>query len=253
VSFFSVGTQLVNDGALYRSNDGGDSWTRVTATGLISPVDRIVFAPGHSDIMYAGTGAECHWCDGSGILRSRDGSQTWEQPVSELSGYRVLALAVHPDNPNILLAGVWIGSNDGLGIYRSADSGNSWRAVNGLTEHEELKVPDITFDPANPQIVYAATHGGLRVSFDGGVSWQAYPGPIGQLPITALTISRFGQQTYLYVGTVGGAVAVQPGELRTVQANEPQAAQANVFLGGGVYTRPLRWYSVYLPAVLHNP
>ena len=157
----------------------------------------------------------------------------------------MLALAVHPANPDTLLAGVWSGSNDGQGIYRSTDGGDTWQPVSGLSGQEERKVPDIAYDPANPQIVYEATHGGLRVSFDGGLSWGAHPGPMGQLPMTAMTAMRHGEHTELYLGTVGGAVAGQLGARHV--------AQAESIMGAGVYQGQSHWHFVHLPLVLRSP
>lgn len=245
VSFLNRGAELINDGALYYSDNSGSNWTRLTATGPISPVNRVVFAPGYPEIIYLGTGRGCHWCHGNGIWRSQDGGQTWEHPESELNGLRVLALAVHPENPNILLAGAWSDSNDGQGIYRSIDGGDSWELSDDLDEREERKVSDVAYDPANPQIVYAATHGGLRISFNGGLSWQAYLGAMGQLPMTALTVSHSQEKTYLYVGTVGGAVVGQMSALRVVQA-----VQAESVMGAGIYVGHSRWGLVYLPLVV---
>ena len=239
-----VGTECMGApiavGALYRSDDGGDSWTRITAASPISAVNQIVFAPGHPEIIYLGTGFTCHWCDGHGIWRSRDGGQTWEHPTSELSRFRVLALAVSPDDPDTLLAGVWSSSATGHGIYRSTDGGDSWQPTSGL----DGGVLDILYDPLNPRIVYAATYDGLRVSFDGGRSWQVYPGPMGQVPITALAVAQEGEQTYLYVGTVGGVIGGQQSTLRP--------AQAESIMGAGVYMGQSRWYFVHLPLVLRN-
>jgi photosystem II stability/assembly factor-like uncharacterized protein len=244
VSFRSSSEHTLNDGGLYESHNSGDDWTRVTATGPISPVYRVVFASTDSEIIYLGTGSGCHWCHGNGIWRSQDGGQTWEHPESELSGLRVLALAVHPDDPNILLAGVWSESNDGQGIYRSTDGGDSWQLTSGLDDREELKVPDIVYDPGNPLVVYAATHGGLRISFNGGLSWQVYPGVMGQLPITALAVSYDEEGTHLYVGTVGGTIVGQMDALCAVQEES--------VMGAGVYVRHSRWYLVYLPLIVRG-
>jgi photosystem II stability/assembly factor-like uncharacterized protein len=243
VSFFHLGAESINEGALYRSDDGGDTWTRVTATGPISPVQRVALAPSNADVIYLGTGSACHWCAGDGVWRSRDGGLTWEHPPSEVRGRRVLALAVHPADANTLLAGVWSGSNDGLGIYRSTDGGDAWQATTGLHDFREMEVPAVVYHPTDPQIAYAATYGGLRVSFDGGLHWQPYPGPMGQLPVTALAIVPAGEEVRLYVGTVGGVVG---------GGTAAGAIQAESLLGAGVYVKTGRWYALHLPLVVRG-
>jgi len=242
VSFFNLGDESINEGALYRSNDSGNSWMRVTATGPISNVSYIAFAPDHPEIIYLGTAAGGHY-QGAGIWRSRDGGQTWEHPTA-LGSYRIPALVVHPHDTDILLAGVWSGSNAGLGVHRSVDGGDSWQPTNGLNHHEECKVLDIVYDRTNAQIVYAATHGGLRISFNGGLSWQPYPGPMGQLPISSLAAFQDGGQMILYVGAVGGTVVGHRSRL--------QAIQGESVLGAGVYVGYPRWYLVHMPLVLRG-
>lgn len=243
VSFFSIGTELINAGGLYHSDSGGDHWTRFTAIGPISPVHRIAFAPSDPDIIYLGTGGACHWCDGDGIWRSLDGGQTWQHPETTLDGQRVLALAVHPNNPPKLLAGVWSGTNDGEGIFYSEDSGDSWQPASGLESREERKVPDLLYHPLCPSIVYAATHAGLRISFDAGESWEPYSGAFGQVPVTSLAITADDEgNVWLYVGTVGGTVVTT--------SNPGLGTQA--VLGAGVYVRRSRWTPVYLPLVLRS-
>lgn len=67
----------VQDGALFRSMDGGDTWKLITTTGAISLVGRIVFAPGHPETIYLTfRRASRPWPGGNGILRSDDEGQT---------------------------------------------------------------------------------------------------------------------------------------------------------------------------------
>jgi len=244
VAFQSSLDPRIIDGALYYSEDGGDSWTHIAATGPISAVNRVVFAPGHPEVIYLGTGVPDGGELGNGIWRSQDGGQTWEHPDSQLSGYMVRALVVHPGDPDTLLAGVWSGSNDGEGIYRSTDGGDSWQVTDGLQSHEELKVLDIAYDPFNAQIVYAATHGGMRISYDGGRSWQSYHGSMGQLAATALTLSQDGERTRFYVGTVGGTIVGETALLPTAQT------QSALVMEAGVYMGQAQWHFVHLPLVL---
>lgn len=247
VSFFNMGAESINAGALYRSDNGGDSWTRITSTGPISPVNRVALAPSDPDTIYLPTGAQCHWCEGDGIWRSEDGGQTWEHPDSQLRGLRVMALAVHPTDPRTLLAGAWhaTNTNDGAGIYRSTDGGDSWTLTDVPDNPYELEVNDIVYDPLDPQIAYAATRGGLRISFNGGRSWEVYPGAMGQLPITALAIAQSEGDTHLYVGTIGGDIL---GPTRALGAAEEDGA----LMGAGVYMGQTRWHSLNLPLVVRG-
>lgn len=236
VQFFSVTSETINEGAVYQSTNGGESWELLQNMG--HPIHQVVVSKKDPNILYLGTGCESHSCTGDGIWRSDDGGQTWEHPQSELSGLSTFALAVHPDDSNILLAGVWSGANTGQGIYRSIDGGDSWVQTNS----NGLRVTEIVYDSNTPSIVYAATLEGLLVSFNEGILWQAYPGPMGQLPITALSISEGEEKVLLYVGTVGGRIVdLESADLKYFEEN---------VLDAGVYLGKNEWTFIHLPIII---
>lgn len=171
-----------------------------------------------------------------------------------LSQSGVTALAVNPQDPNTLLAGIFINEGPGQGIHRSTDGGSQWQLASGLTGTAERLVYEIAYDPADPLVVYAATEGGLRISFDSGQSWQPYPGSMGQIPIKTLAVTRYEDQTHLYLGTVGGALSIQPAQLRAAEATGLQAAQAETLVSGGVYVKQMntRAVRIFLPVILRN-
>jgi len=220
----------LDDGALYRSDNGGDTWSLVAATDPISSIERIVLAPGHPETIYLVSGP-------GGIWRSYDAGQTRDHLVNELSGQWVRAFAVSPDDPNILLAGGGASTTDSFGIWRSTNGGDSWQPASGLIRADERLATEIVYDPVDTRIVYAVTLGGLRYSVDGGQSWKVYPGPMGQIMIKSLAIMRYGDQTYLYLAIDGGAVTAQPTVLHAIQLHASQAAQSELLFGGGVYMK----------------
>lgn len=91
-------------------------------------------------------------------------------------GGRVNTLAVKPGDENTVLAGFSSG-----GIFKSTDGGINWYPV--FDDHVELSIGDITFDPGNPNVVYAGTGDpnvpsvvfngdGVFKSTDAGETWQ---------------------------------------------------------------------------------
>lgn len=91
-------------------------------------------------------------------------------------GGRVNTLAVKPDDELTVLAGF-----AGGGIFKSIDGGVNWHPV--FDEQAELAIGDLTYDPVNPNIVYAGTGDvnipaivfngkGVYKSTDGGEHWQ---------------------------------------------------------------------------------
>lgn len=244
-----TGTLYVGGGAgLCRSEDYGVNWETIPLSDTTLSIHRVVFAPSDDQKIYLGTGGIMSEGFGEGIWRSRDGGQNWEHPGWDLPANGVLSLAVHPDNADILLAGIWEGPNDGYGIYRSDDGGDTWQSTEGLIDWDELKVTDIVYDPSDPNIVYAGTHLGLRISFNGGYNWSPYPGSMGSLAITALAIDEVNGENYVYIGTVGGVISL------TIENQSALIMDTDLteVIGGGIYVDRIRWYRQFLPFVIDN-
>jgi len=100
----------------------------------------------------------------------------WTQQGPMNVGARCNTLAAKPDNENIVLAGF-----AGGGIFKSIDGTVNWYPV--FDDNPELAIGDITFDPSNPNIVYAGTGDpnmpfnvfngdGIYKSTDVGETWQ---------------------------------------------------------------------------------
>jgi large repetitive protein len=94
-------------------------------------------------------------------------------------GGTINVIAPDPGSPRIAYA-----ATDASGIFKTADGGVTWSAVNaGLTA---LAIQDIVIDPSNPNVVYAGARvGGLWKTTDAGASWSR----IDSLQ-TILTVSR---------------------------------------------------------------
>jgi photosystem II stability/assembly factor-like uncharacterized protein len=74
----------------------------------------------------------------------------WTQQGPANVAGRCNTLAVKPNDENTVLAGF-----AGGGIFKSIDGGINWYPV--FDDHLELCIADITFDPSNPNVVYAGT------------------------------------------------------------------------------------------------
>ncbi len=186
-------------GGVWKTTDGGVTWTPLTDGLHDLAVGAIALAPSNPSILYVGTGeggVGSAFIPGIGLLKSMDGGATWILPDSVLatSFYRIL---VHPTNPNELLAGT------SGGAYRSSDGGASW--TNVLPRSTWGDIPDIVRDPANPQVLYATTwcvrrdctvqNGRILKSSDGGVTWTERssglpPGRRGFFERTSIAISE---------------------------------------------------------------
>lgn len=152
---------------------------------------------------------------------------TWTSIGPE--GRHVAALAVAPSRPFIVFAGV-----EGLGLYRSADRGQTWARAGLPGEIFD----DLAVDPANPETVIAATRHGLYKTDSRGIQFQLLftdaldrvqalsfvPGQSGVLLAGAangLWKSTDAGRSWLRVGTKPGritALAVDPRTPRVIYA-----------------------------------
>lgn len=166
-------------GGMYSSVDGGITWTRET---FISTQNywchSIVFHPKKKGTVFATfteQGAR------SGIWRTTDAGKTWEHLTSGLpdpARFGRTALAISLSNPKILFAFAKdeaSGSKDLLlGIYRSANGGNTWKPVHGSHFAGEGQISygnSIVIHPTDPDCVIC---GGvdLHRTRNGGDTWR---------------------------------------------------------------------------------
>jgi photosystem II stability/assembly factor-like uncharacterized protein len=114
------------------------------------------------------------------------------------SGGPVAALAADPQSLGTVYAAT------GAGLFRSADGGASWGAVN---PGPPCCISTLVFDPQSDGTIYASTRaGGVFQSTDGGVSWNAVNNGLpfdsdGTYAITALAMDPQNSAT-LYAGNI---------------------------------------------------
>ena len=155
------------NGWIYQSRDGGRHWARLASVAKRDDlvIDNIQIDPTNPRHIVAGTWklADLHHPDG-GIYISNDAGQTWSsQP--DMKGQSVLALAVAPSDPKIMVAG----SMDG--VFRSKDSGAHWQLISPKGSTEIHEVESLAVDPTNPDVIYAGTWHLPWKTTDGGANW----------------------------------------------------------------------------------
>ena len=177
-------------GGVWKTEDGGTYWENVS-DGFFdtSAVGAIGIAESDPNVVYVGTGESCIRSDvshGDGVYKSTDGGKTWHH--SGLADTRHISrIRVHPRNPDLVYVaalGHAFGPNDQRGVFRSTNGGREWERV--LSRSEKAGAIDLSMDPNNPRIIYAAIWEALRTPWsltsggpdsglfkttDGGDSW----------------------------------------------------------------------------------
>lgn len=150
---------------VYRSTDGGLTWTQVFEGRAGSTRDtQMAISPGFTrdGTLFVSTS--------EGLLRSRDSGANWTMIDERLGSLQVLALLISPDfeSDNTIFA-----NTGSLGIFRSTNAGDSWTIVTeglSITKAEGLAIsPDFGGDST----LFAGTvDGGLFITTNGGDHWS---------------------------------------------------------------------------------
>lgn len=185
--------------ALFKSTDGGETWTKVTGTGFpTGPLGRIsvdvyrqsgnivyatVEAPTVTRAGAAGgaaaptpapmTNQPAGQAPGAtGIYRSMDGGATWSKMSSTNPRPMYFSkLRIDPVNPDRVYMG-------GVGLHLSVDGGRNFETDAALVIHDDIHA--LWVNPKNPDHVLIGGDGGLGVSYDLAKSWQFIPNlPVG--------------------------------------------------------------------------
>jgi photosystem II stability/assembly factor-like uncharacterized protein len=162
-------TSGAGETALYKSNDGGATWTKLSGPGNTrglpkGDMDRIGISVhrANPDIVYVISETK----DEGELWRTDDGGETWRtvnrDPNINFRPFYYSDVRVDPKNPNkvFTLSG---------SLYMSEDGGRTFqttaRDVHG--DHQALWI-----DPTDPNYVINGSDGGWQVSYDGGRNWE---------------------------------------------------------------------------------
>ena len=177
-------------GGVWKTLDGGASWTPLTDNQTTLSMGAIAIAPTSTSTIYAATGEAVNSPAslanyGQGILKSTNGGASWTlMGNSTFSRHTISQIVVDPTNANNVYAAVAGAGNNGIagstGIYKSTDGGTTW---SDTTTAISTTAPftDVEIDKSNSQHLFAAVGGGtatsgLYVTTNGGTSWTLVGG-----------------------------------------------------------------------------
>ena len=248
----------VASGGVFRTTDGGESWTPITDGKVpVASIGDIAVAATDPNIIYVGTGSDgvrSNVSTGRGVWKTTDGGTTWTFAGLYNAG-QIGAVRIHPTNPDI----VWVAANGDIfkpnaerGVFKTTDGGRTWRKTLFVTD--STGAMDVELQPGNPSVVYAWTsrlerkpwtiisgsrEGGFYKSTDGGDTWTrgrtGLPSELigkGNLAVTAANANR-----------IYALIEAKPGG-GLYRSDDAGATWALVNATGGLVQRPFYYTTI---------
>ncbi|MBY0491637.1 MAG: glycosyl hydrolase [Gemmatimonadaceae bacterium] len=226
------------DRGIYRSTDGGTTWTQVLkGVNATSGASDLSMDATNPRILYAAMWdhQRMPWMvrsggAGSGIWKSTDGGDTWtrlSEGLPKLMGK--IGVAVSPANPERVFA---IVEAEAGGLYRSDDAGKTWRLLSGdrLIQTRSWYYMNVTADPKNENVVWVMNAPIVR-SIDGGRTFQTVPAMHGDNH--QLWINPRDSRYVANANDGGASVSLDGGKSWSTQDNQPTAQFYHVAVDDG--------------------
>ncbi|HEY7142335.1 MAG TPA: glycosyl hydrolase [Methylomirabilota bacterium] len=178
------------DSRIYKSSDGGDTWTDLTDNpglpGGIKGKIGVAVSPARPDRVWAIIEA-----DKAGLYRSDDAGRTWElvsdnRDLIHRPWYYCHVFADPADPDTVYVTN--------LRMWKSTDGGRTFTEV--TTPHGDNH--DLWIDPRDPRRMIEGNDGGACVSFNGGQSWSTI---YNQLTAQFYHVAIDDQHPYRVYGT----------------------------------------------------
>lgn len=224
---------------VFRSTNAGTTWRPVNEGLADAEVSTIAIDPLDPDTVFAGTEQE-------EIYRSTNGGRRWQLVFDgSFCCLGIAELAIDPSNPDRIAAATggdltrvsadggdtWVRINRGLphdqssveigpdplstiyigsehdGVFRSERTPNGIWFVEGTGFPDDTWVMDITIDPTDASVLYAATESGVYTSTDGAASWTAASQGLTDLDVLAVQTDPLISNR-VYAGTATGGMFV---------------------------------------------
>ena len=163
------GNQFPVPGGLWKSTDGGENWADLTKDLKLHWPGNFAVHPDHPDVIYL-TAATIPGGREGGVYGTTDGGKTWTRMMKDEdfaaaggeSYVQCFFVNLHPTRGDHVYLGTVA-----HGLWMSPDAGKTWKRFEALPFSS---VTNVTFDPANPDMMYVCT-------FGGGV-WRGYYLPV---------------------------------------------------------------------------
>ncbi|RYY49102.1 MAG: hypothetical protein EOO06_08225 [Chitinophagaceae bacterium] len=200
VSYFNNDIAYTSSDTVFKTTNGGDSWTSKSANGRWA----LVTCPSNSNRIYAAGGAS--WNDGGSqsektLKRSDNGGDSWinlrTSPGFPSNITKITSIGVSPSNS----ARVWVtmgGFTDNQKVYYSSNSGGDWLNITGSLPN--IPVNCIAVDENAD--AYIGTDIGVFFRSATMTDWQPFYNLMPRIPVTELHI----RGSVIYASTFGRGI-----------------------------------------------
>ncbi len=183
-------SQITRGNGMYVSADGGKTW-RHSGLDDSEQIGAIAVDPRDANVAFVAALGHAYAANTTrGVYRTTDAGRTWTRVLFRGEDVGAIDVAIDPAHPDTVFAALWATRRPpwntyppsygaGSGLWRSEDSGRTWRPAGEGLPTEGLGRIGVAFAPSKPGRMYAivdAKEGGLFRSEDGGARWTKVSG-----------------------------------------------------------------------------
>lgn len=165
---FSTYYVAVASGHIWKTTNNGITFKPVFDKHGTYSIGSLAMDPNNSNVVWAGTGENNHQRAlgyGNGIYKTTDGGSSWKNMGLKDSRH-IGEILIDPRNSNVVYVAAegsaW-GSGEERGVYKTINGGETWEKV--LFISENTGVANLSFEPGNPDVIYAGAEQRRRRQF----------------------------------------------------------------------------------------
>jgi len=197
---------------LFKTTDGGKTWAKILYIDENTGCADIDIDPKNPDIVYAAMWSHRRYPDffdsgftgTSALFKSTDGGKTWNKIHNGLPATTLgrIGIAIAPSNTSILYASVEAKGDGNKGLYKSEDSGASWKKFNSDFSNtvRPFYFSRLTVDPQNENTVIKCAFVPI-ISTDGGLKFRQMGSPHADVHVGWIDPRN---SNHILLGTDGG-------------------------------------------------
>ena len=219
---------------VFKTEDGGNTWRKVLYLDEHTGAMQVEFDPNNPEILFAdmwqhqeGPWENANWSGpNSGLYKSTDGGDHWRKIGNGLPDFKQglgrIGFTIAPSNSNLMFA--LVDAQEGGGLYKSIDGGESWFFLHGNRrlwgrggDFAEIKV-----NPKDSDRLYVGNVASYT-SADGGKTWTSFKGAPGGDDYHRIWINPNFPDIMLFVADQGATITVNAGRTWSSWYNQPTA------------------------------